>query len=116
MAYDEDLADRIRELLATERVSPGRRCSADSASWSRATWPSPLAGRGVSWCESNPDESDQLARTTKAESMVMRGRPMAGWMRVASEHVGTKRQIREVGPHGVGVRAVAPRKGQEEVW
>ncbi len=41
----------------------------------------------------DPAGSDALVASTKAELMVMRGRPMQGWLRVATEHVRTKPQL-----------------------
>ncbi len=51
------------------------------------------SGQGGVLVRVDPEQSDRIARTTKAEPMVMRGRPMAGWLRVASEDVATKRQL-----------------------
>jgi hypothetical protein len=41
----------------------------------------------------DPAQSDKLVDTTKAEMAVMRNRPMQGWLRVAPEHLRTKRQL-----------------------
>jgi hypothetical protein len=41
----------------------------------------------------DPQKSDRLVASTKASPAVMRGRPMAGWLRVASEDVRTKAQL-----------------------
>jgi TfoX/Sxy family transcriptional regulator of competence genes len=41
----------------------------------------------------DPAEADRLLDTTNAEVAVMRNRPMHGWLRVAPEHLGTKRQL-----------------------
>ena len=38
-------------------------------------------------------ESDRIVDTTNAELAVMQGRPMQGWLRVAPEHLRTKRQV-----------------------
>jgi hypothetical protein len=34
-----------------------------------------------------------LVAGANAETMVMRGREMQGWLRVAAEHLGTKREL-----------------------
>jgi hypothetical protein len=41
----------------------------------------------------DPARSEALVSTTKAQVIEMRGRPMPGWLRVAVEDVGTKRQL-----------------------
>ncbi len=43
----------------------------------------------------DPEESDRILRTAKAEAAVMRGRPMTGWIRVGSEQLTTKAQLRK---------------------
>jgi hypothetical protein len=44
------------------------------------------SGQGGALVRVDPEEGDRLIETTAAEPMVMRGRPMSGWLRVdASE-------------------------------
>ena len=51
------------------------------------------SGQGGVLVHVAPDQSDRLLATTDAQPMVMRGRSMQGWLRVAPEHVRTKRQL-----------------------
>lgn len=51
------------------------------------------SGQGGVLVRVDPGQSDQLVENSAAEFMVMRGQPMAGWLRVASADVGTKRQL-----------------------
>ena len=51
------------------------------------------SGQGGILVRVDPDEGDKLVRSTKAEMAVMQGRAMAGWLRVATEHVRTKPQL-----------------------
>jgi hypothetical protein len=41
----------------------------------------------------DPGQSDRIVDTTNAEVAMMQGRPMQGWLRVAPEHLRTKRQV-----------------------
>jgi hypothetical protein len=41
----------------------------------------------------DPAQSDRLVATTNARPMEMRGREMAGWLRVNADDVRTKRQL-----------------------
>jgi hypothetical protein len=41
----------------------------------------------------DPDDSERLVDDTNAELMVMRGKAMRGWLRVDSQHLGTKREL-----------------------
>jgi hypothetical protein len=51
------------------------------------------SGQGGVMVRVDPARSDALVASTKATVVEMRGRPMAGWLRVASEDVATKRQL-----------------------
>ena len=58
----------------------------------------------------DPKESDELVRTTSAAVAVMRGRPMAGWLRVAAEDVRTGRQLEKWVLLGAGYAGSLPAK------
>jgi TfoX/Sxy family transcriptional regulator of competence genes len=51
------------------------------------------SGQGGVMVRVDPEQSEWLVKTSNAEPMVMRGRAMAGWLRVASTDVATKRQL-----------------------
>jgi hypothetical protein len=51
------------------------------------------SGQGGVLVRVDPEKADRLIDTTTAEVAVMRGRPMSGWLRVASDDVVTKRQL-----------------------
>lgn len=51
------------------------------------------SGQGGILVRVDPEQSDNLVATTSATEAMMRGRPMAGWLRVASEDLRTKRQL-----------------------
>jgi TfoX/Sxy family transcriptional regulator of competence genes len=91
MAYDEELAARIRDLIdgeATEKKMFGGLAFLIGGNMAIAA-----SGKGGILVRVDPAESDALVAKTKAEVAVMRGRPMAGWLRVDTEHVGTKREL-----------------------
>jgi hypothetical protein len=58
----------------------------------------------------DPEESDTLVRTTKAVPMVMRGREMNGWLRVAAADVRERRQLARWIERGVGYAETLPKK------
>jgi TfoX N-terminal domain len=93
MAYEEALAARIRETIAAERQLTEKRMFGGLAFLVRGNMAIAASGQGGLLVRVNPDESDTLVRTTPAVEMVMRGRPMAGWVRVASVDVQTKREL-----------------------
>jgi TfoX/Sxy family transcriptional regulator of competence genes len=93
MAYDEDLADRIRELLGGERGLTERKMFGGLAFLIRGNMAVAASGQGGVLVRVNPDQSERLVATTNARLMEMRGRGMRGWLRVASDDVRTKRQL-----------------------
>jgi TfoX/Sxy family transcriptional regulator of competence genes len=110
MAYDEDLADRIRELLGEQTGITEQRMFGGLAFLVRGNMAVSASGRGGLMVRVDPDESDSLVATTPARPMVMRGREMAGWLRVPSEHVRTKRELRKWVERGTAYARSLPAK------
>lgn len=88
MAYDERLAARLRELLGDRDDVAEKRMFGGAAF---------LVGGHLAVCASHtggllarvdPQDAEDLNRDPHVEPMVMRGRPMAGWLRVADEAIG----------------------------
>jgi DNA repair photolyase len=75
---------------AATRGSPRGACSEGWPSSSTATWRSRPAPRGGSWFAST---SERLTAAGEAEEMIMRGRGMPGWLRVAPERVGSRERL-----------------------
>ena len=68
------------------------------------------SGQGGLLVRVDPEESDQLVSSTEATTMEMRGREMKGWLRVASEHVGTREQLAEWVERGTSYARSLPPK------
>jgi TfoX/Sxy family transcriptional regulator of competence genes len=81
MAYDEALAAEIRELVpdATEKKMFGGLAFLINGNMAIAA-----SGQGGMLVRVDPADSDELVRTTRAETMVMRNREMPGWLRVSA--------------------------------
>ena len=82
MAYDEELADRIRSLVAGEDGVTERKMFGGLAFLLNGNMAVAASGQGGILVRVDPEESARLVGTTPAEEMVMRGRSMAGWLRV----------------------------------
>ena len=93
MAYDEDLADRIRELVAAESRLTEMKMFGGLAFLIGGNMAVAASGQGGVMVRVDPAKSDSIVDTTKARVVVMRGRPMPGWLRVDAEHLGTERQL-----------------------
>jgi hypothetical protein len=93
MAYDEELADRIRELIAGEPGLTEQRMFGGLAFLIGGNMAVAASGQGGVLVRADPAQSDSLVATTDARPFEMRGRPMQGWLRVDSEHVRTKPEL-----------------------
>jgi len=110
MAYDEDLAERIRALVAAERGMSEKKMFGGIAFLIGGNMAIAASGQGGVLVRVDPEQSDQLVATTKASVAVMRGGPMAGWLRVATEDLRTKRQLAKWVDLGTGVARSLPAK------
>jgi hypothetical protein len=82
VAYDEKLAQRIRDLIGDEEGLTEKKMFGGLAFLVGGNMAVAASGQGGLLVRVDPQESDGLVRTTTAEPMVMRGRAMAGWLRV----------------------------------
>src|SRR2546423_8612629 len=110
MAYDEELAERIRELVAGERGLTERKMFGGLAFLVGGNMAIAASGQGGILVRVDPEESDRLVARTKARPMVMRGREMQGWLRVGADDVRTKRQLASWVERGVAYAKSLPRK------
>jgi TfoX/Sxy family transcriptional regulator of competence genes len=93
MAYDNELADRIRELLTGEDHLTEQKMFGGHAFLINGNMAVAASGQGGALVRVDPAESEELVATTSAEFMEMRGRAMRGWLRVASADLRTRRQL-----------------------
>ena len=93
MAYDEELADRIRELLAGEARLTEKKMFGGLAFLIGGNMAIAASGQGGVLVRVDPAQSDKLVATTSARLMEMRGREMQGWLRLDPDDVRTKRQL-----------------------
>ena len=87
MAYDEDLAGRIRELLGPRRDLTEKKMFGGLAFLVKGNMAVAASGKGGILVRVDPEESDALVAKGTAKPMVMRGRAMAGWLRVDADDV-----------------------------
>ena len=82
MAYDEVLAERIRELVAGEPGLTEAKMFGGLAFLVGGNMAVAASGQGGLLVRVDPDESEALVASSDARPMEMRGREMAGWLRV----------------------------------
>jgi len=111
VAYDEDLANRIRELIAAEQGLSEQRMFGGLAFLINGNISVAASGQGGVMLRVEPDETDALLRKPYARPFVMRGREMQGWLRVDDAGVRTKRQLASWVTRGVAyARSLPPKR------
>jgi TfoX/Sxy family transcriptional regulator of competence genes len=93
VAYDEKLADRIRELVDGESGLTEKKMFGGLAFLIGGNMAVAASGQGGVLVRVDPARSDTLLATTNARLMEMRGRSMQGWLRVDPEDVRTRSQL-----------------------
>ena len=93
MAYDEELADRLRELLVGEPDLAEMKMFGGLAFLIGGNMSVAASGQGGLLVRVDPARSEALLAATNARLREMRGRQMPGWLRVAPDDVRTKRQL-----------------------
>jgi TfoX/Sxy family transcriptional regulator of competence genes len=109
VAYDEDLADRIRALLADETGVSERSMFGGRAFLLHGNLAIAASRQGGVLVRAG-DAADRLVARSSAEVAIMRGRPMTGWLRVPAEDLRTKRQLARWVTIGADVARALPRK------
>lgn len=93
MAFEEELADRIRELVQAERGVSEKRMFGGLAFLVNGNLAVSASGQGGLMVRIDPAQADSLIRDSHARRMVMRGREMDGWLRVDLEDVATRESL-----------------------
>ena len=93
MAYDEDLANRLRELLADEDNITEKKMFGGLAFMLNGHMSVSASGKGGLLVRMDPSGTDAALKRDHVKRMEMGGRSMDGWLRVAPEGIRTKRQL-----------------------
>jgi TfoX/Sxy family transcriptional regulator of competence genes len=110
VAYDEDLANRIRELLGSERGVEEKRMFGGLAFLVNGNMSVAVSGQGGLLVRVPREDTDKLLARSHVSPMVMAGREARGWLRVDADGVQTKRQLQGWVTRGVGYARALPPK------
>jgi TfoX/Sxy family transcriptional regulator of competence genes len=110
VAFDEDLANRLREIVGRERGLTEKRMFGGLAFLINGNMAVAASGQGGLLVRVDPDETAALVKRAHAAPFVMRGRAMDGWLRVDAEGVRTKRQLESWAKRGVAYGRSLPKK------
>jgi hypothetical protein len=111
MPYDEDLANRIRELVAAEPGVDEQRMFGGLAFLINGHMSVAASGQGGLMVRVDPGETEALLGRPHAAPFEMRGRQMRGWLRVEADGVRTKRALEPWVRRGVAYARSLPPKG-----
>jgi TfoX/Sxy family transcriptional regulator of competence genes len=87
MAYDEDLADRIRSALTDQAGLTEKKMFGGLAFLVHGNMAVAASGQGGLLLHIDPADADSLTKEPRARRMEMRGREMDGWLRVDADAV-----------------------------
>jgi TfoX/Sxy family transcriptional regulator of competence genes len=93
MSYDEDLANRLREILAGEEAVTERKMFGGLAFLLHGHMSVSASRQGGLLARIEPAQTDAALARPHTTLMHMRGRTMEGWIRVAPEGLATKREL-----------------------
>ncbi len=93
MAYDEDLANRIRELVADQPGLTEQKMFGGLAFLIGGNMSVSASGQGGLLLRIDPEQTEELVSKPHAHPFVTRGRAMDGWLRVEPDGIKTKRQL-----------------------
>jgi hypothetical protein len=114
VAFDEDLANRMRSLLARERGLTEKRMFGGLAFLINGNMAVSASGQGGLMVRVDPSDTDKLVSRAHVRPFEMRGRPIDGWLRVDVEAVRTKRQLEAWVTRGVAYARSLPSKRSTE--
>jgi TfoX/Sxy family transcriptional regulator of competence genes len=112
VAYDEDLADRIRELIEGEENVSEQKMFGGLAFLINGNMAIAASGGGGVLVRADPDDADAIVAKSNASPMVMRGKELHGWLRVEADDVRTKRQLVKWIGIGTSYARSLPAKGK----
>lgn len=112
MAYDHELADRIRELVASEEGVAEQRMFGGLAFLINGHISVAASGQGGLLVRVNPDGADDLVDGEHVQTMIMRDREMRGWLNVDDAAIGSDAQLEAWVTRGVTYARSLPAKAK----
>ena len=110
MAYAEDLANRIRELIAGDSDVTEKGMFGGLAFLVGGNMAVAASGQGGLMVRVDPHDTDALLTEPHARPFEMRGRELRGWLRVDADGVRTNRELEPWVRRGVGYARSLPVK------
>jgi TfoX/Sxy family transcriptional regulator of competence genes len=110
MAYDEELANRVREVLGGEQGLTEKKMFGGLAFLINGNMAVSASSKGGLLLRVDPASTESLVREPQVGRFEMRGREMDGWLRVDAAAVDRDRDLRRWVDIGVAyARSLAPK-------
>ena len=110
MAYDEELANRIREVVQGEPGLSEKRMFGGLAFLVHGNMAVSASSKGGLLLRVDPAKTESLVQQQHVRRFEMRGREMDGWLRVDVESLETDDQLRGWVDHGLAYARSLPAK------
>jgi TfoX/Sxy family transcriptional regulator of competence genes len=111
MAYDEDLAERIRAEVAGEKNLTEMKMFGGLAFLIGGNMAVAASGQGGLMLRCDPDDTEVLLQEPGAQEFEMRGKGMTGWLRVDAKTVEDDDALRTWVERGTAyARSLPPKK------
>jgi TfoX/Sxy family transcriptional regulator of competence genes len=110
VAYDTELADRVRALLVFEPEIVEKKMFGGLSFLVGGHLAVGVSGSGGLLMRAEPGEAEELLSQPHVEPFVMRGRAMNGWVRVSAEGVADDEALKRWVESGVGYARSLPPK------
>ncbi len=112
MAYDEDLANRLREVLSDHAAVPGRltekRMFGGLGFMINGHLAVSASGQGGLLLRCDPEQTEALVGNDGVDRFVMRGRELDGWLHVLESAILTKARLKTWVGYGVAYAESLP--------
>jgi len=110
MAYDDDLADRVRKAVAAEIGLTEKRMFGALAFLINGNLAVAASGKGGLMLRTDPVDTEILLREGRAQPFEMHGRRMNGWLSVAADDQTPDDELAEWVQRGVSYAKSLPPK------
>lgn len=110
MAYDEELAERIRQVVQDEPGLTEKRMFGGLAFLIGGNMAVSASGQGGMLLRVDPARTDELVAAPSVDRFEMGGRRMNGWLHVGLQAISTEEALRQWIGHGVAYARSLPPK------
>jgi TfoX/Sxy family transcriptional regulator of competence genes len=110
MAYDEQLAQRIRSLMGNKKGLSEKKMFGGLSFLINGNMSIAASGQGGLLVRIDPSKTNEVLGSSKARLMEMRGKTMPGWLRVDAKDVKSDNELKKWVQISVDYASSLPKK------